>query len=201
MNPVIKGQPIPPDVLAAWHAVNKITTEPVKYGDDGKGGQYTDAGSKHILINGVRWATIRMKGHGCHGPSYSIQNAMGTTLSREHRYKDGRDRERVSHHEITARTLKHDRTDLRSARQKMLDMIPDLVITGELRNPADLAAEYDADLRRVQEGQRKEREREELIRDTIRSLAKRPDLTNSEREGLSLAYEEIFSSKMEKDEK
>lgn len=196
MNPVIKGQPIPPDVLAAWHATNKITTEPVKYGDDGKGGQYTAAGDKRILINGVFWARISMTGHGCHGPSYAIKDAGGAKLMREHRYKDGRDRERVSYADIVTRTLKHDRTDTRSARQKMLDLIPELVIAGELRDPAVIAAEYEGDMNRVQEAQRKETEREELIRDTIRSLAKRSDITNSEREGLSLAYKDIFSVDM-----
>lgn len=196
MTEPAKDQPISPDVLAAWHTVNKITTEPVKYGDDGKDGQWTAQGDRHILINGVRWATIVMKGHGSHGPSYTIQDANRSTLTREHRYKGWKDQDRVSRNEITTRTRKHDRTDTRSARQKILDMIPELVITGELRDPAALAAERQRDLERVKAGQRAEEEREALIRDTLRSLAKRSDITNSEREGLSLAYRDIFHADM-----
>lgn len=200
MNPVIKGEVIPPDVLATWHAHHKITTEPVKYGDDGKGGQYTATGDKHILINGVRWATIVMRGRGRHGPSYTIMDMAKKTLRRNSKEKNWKDREIIRSYDIQTHTPRRHEPDYGkkgvTARQRMLDMIPELVITGQLRDPVVIAAERQRNLEQVQAGQRAEEERRELIRDTLRSLAKRPDLTNSEREGLSLAYKDIFHGDM-----
>jgi hypothetical protein len=36
-----------------------------------------DRGRKAIMVDGVRWGTVEMVGHGCHGPSYSIIQSDG----------------------------------------------------------------------------------------------------------------------------
>lgn len=192
MNPVIKGEVIPPDVLAAWLAVNTITTEPVRYGEKA---EYVDTGSKHILINGVRWATIKMTGHGCHGPSYTIQDTGHHELTRTAQWGT-KAKPHPREVPITTRTLKHDRTDTRSARQKMLDMIPELVIGGELRSPDVIAAERKAAAERIAKVNREENEAHEGMRDALESLARRPDLTNAECIGLARAFSQLFHEPM-----
>jgi hypothetical protein len=123
-----------------------------------------------------KWGSVLMVGHGCHGPTYEFYNADGQGIEiPESEHVRGKRKERYGREEV----------DKRSTDQRIVDKAYELIAAGRLPSPAELKAKAD--------------ERKTLMRDALRSLNARTDLTNAEREGLALAYREIFHNPLPTD--
>lgn len=145
------------------------------------------AGDREIWIEGIRWGHIEMHRHGRHAPTYTFWNVLGKILSTA---KD----EHGHSYKITVigEGKRHD-ADARSTERRMMDKVIELVNSGVLADPAILFRERDERMARIADGNAEMRARDKHIRDTLRRLhAPGREIDPREREGLALAYKEIF---------
>lgn len=152
-------------------------------------------GDRTIMVDGVRWGYVEMKGHGCHGPSYEFHDVHGAGIHVV--FNSGR----ISVHQLESVHMprKWDRNaDPRDIEQRIIDKTRELIDAGKLRDPGVIAAENAAASARYRAAQAADDVERDQMREALKSLWRRPDLTNAERAGLSAAYKDIFTTALER---
>lgn len=158
-------------------------------------------GDREIWVDGECWGHVEMIGHGCHGPSYEFSAMDGGIALRFKNHKTGEWSEsRYGQLESVHPSRKNRRQngDIRTAEDHIIEKARALIADGRLRDPKVIFAERAEANKRYTAARAAERVQEALVREGLISLWKRIDLTNAERESLSVAFKDIFHSPIEK---
>lgn len=159
-------------------------------------------GDKEIWVDGVRWGHVEMKGHGCHGPSYEFFNVYGSGIVLRFKHAKTGEWQESRHGGLERvhppRMNRREKGDTRTVEDHIIEKARALIAEDRLRHPDILKAENEESRARYVKVREAEEVEREMIRDALKSLFARADLSNAEREGLSLAYKDIFHGPIEK---
>lgn len=159
-------------------------------------------GDREIWVNGEKWGHVEMSGHGCHGPSYEFYALDGGITRRFKHAKTGEVTESRSGglesvHPPRKRHSWGKPEDTSTAEDHIISKVWALIAENRLRSPEVIEAEQKATSERYAKNRAAAQEEQTIMRDALKSLHGRPDLTNAEREGLALAYKDIFHGDIE----
>jgi hypothetical protein len=156
-------------------------------------------GDRDIMVDGVRWGHVEMKGHGQHGNSFEFHDLDGDPIFKIDA-RTGKPRTSGRHYIETAwgstRRTRRD-GDTRTTEQMIIAKALQLIEAGRLIHPDEVAALKAKEAAENQAWLDDRNQQKDLMRDALKACWARTDLSNSEREGLALAWLEIFHGKID----
>jgi hypothetical protein len=154
-------------------------------------------GDFDVMVDGLRWGHVEGRSHGMHGFTYRFHDFDGEPIYKLD--KDGKARRSDHYIESSWGSTKRSRRagDNRTTETMIREKALQLIEAGRLVHPDEVAALKAKEAAENQAWLDDRNQKKDLMREALKACWARPDLTNSEREGLALAWLEIFHGKID----